>query len=332
MILADKIMNERKKNGWSQEELADKLGVSRQSVSKWESAQSVPDINRILDLAKLFGVSTDYLLKDEIESRTSDDMMESVELNEKSRSVSMEEAVEFLEIQKRIAPRIALGVSLCILSPVLLIVLSGLSDSGLFGISENIAAGVGITVLLVLVAIGVFLFIKCGGDAEKYSFLDKEKIDTAYGVDGMVSDRKREFMGKFYTGIAIGVMLCILSSVPLLISAGLYEGKREYVIVSMVGVLLIIVAIAVNIFVRVGIIKGSYDKLLQQGDYTVSGKKASPIINCISSVYWPVAAAIYLAWSFKTGNWHMTWIIWPMAGILFGVIETVTKIVLKVED
>ena len=167
MILADKIMNERKKNGWSQEELADKLGVSRQSVSKWESAQSVPDINRILDLAKLFGVSTDYLLKDEIESRTSDDMMESVELNEKSRSVSMEEAVEFLEIQKRIAPRIALGVSLCILSPVLLIVLSGLSDSGLFGISENIAAGVGITVLLVLVAIGVFLFIKCGGDAEK---------------------------------------------------------------------------------------------------------------------------------------------------------------------
>ena len=68
MILADKIMNERKKNGWSQEELADKLGVSRQSVSKWESAQSVPDINRILDLAKLFGVSTDYLLKDEIEA------------------------------------------------------------------------------------------------------------------------------------------------------------------------------------------------------------------------------------------------------------------------
>lgn len=180
MILADKIMNERKKNGWSQEKLADKLGVSRQSVSKWESAQSVPDINRILDLAKLFGVSTDYLLKDEIEGKTSDDMIESVELNEKSRSVSMEEAVEFLEIQKRNAPRIALGVSLCIISSVLLIVLSGLSDSGLFGISENIAAGVGITVLLVLVAIGVFLFIKCVGEGEKYNFLDKEKIDTAY--------------------------------------------------------------------------------------------------------------------------------------------------------
>ena len=67
MILADKIIEERKRNGWSQEELAEKLGVSRQSVSKWESAQSVPDLNRIIKMAELFGVTTDYLLKDEIE-------------------------------------------------------------------------------------------------------------------------------------------------------------------------------------------------------------------------------------------------------------------------
>ena len=53
MILADKIIDERKKNGWSQEELADKLGVSRQSVSKWEGAQSVPDLQRILEMSKL---------------------------------------------------------------------------------------------------------------------------------------------------------------------------------------------------------------------------------------------------------------------------------------
>lgn len=67
MILAEKISEERKKNGWSQEELAEKLSVSRQSVSKWESGQSVPDLNRILEMARIFGVTTDYLLKDEIE-------------------------------------------------------------------------------------------------------------------------------------------------------------------------------------------------------------------------------------------------------------------------
>ena len=60
MILADKITEERKKNGLSQEELADKLGVSGQAVSKWDSAGSVPDLQRIIQLAELFGVSTDY--------------------------------------------------------------------------------------------------------------------------------------------------------------------------------------------------------------------------------------------------------------------------------
>ena len=62
MILANKITEERKKNGWSQEELANQLGVSRQAVSKWESASSVPDLQRVLELSKLFGVTTDYLL------------------------------------------------------------------------------------------------------------------------------------------------------------------------------------------------------------------------------------------------------------------------------
>ena len=67
MILADKIIELRKKNGWSQEDLAEKLNVSRQSVSKWEGAQSVPDMARIVMMSDIFGVSTDYLLKDDLE-------------------------------------------------------------------------------------------------------------------------------------------------------------------------------------------------------------------------------------------------------------------------
>ena len=62
MIFADKVVQLRKKSGWSQEELAEKLNVTRQSVSKWEGAQSIPDLEKILQLAQIFGVSTDYLL------------------------------------------------------------------------------------------------------------------------------------------------------------------------------------------------------------------------------------------------------------------------------
>ena len=66
MILADKIITLRKKTGWSQEELAVQLGVTRQSVSKWEGAQSVPDMDKVVQMSRLFGVTTDFLLKDEL--------------------------------------------------------------------------------------------------------------------------------------------------------------------------------------------------------------------------------------------------------------------------
>ena len=65
MKLAEKIQDLRKKNGLSQEQLADNLGVSRQAISKWESEQSTPDIDKIVLLSETFHVSTDYLLKQE---------------------------------------------------------------------------------------------------------------------------------------------------------------------------------------------------------------------------------------------------------------------------
>lgn len=63
MNVADRIQNLRKINGMSQEELADKIGVSRQAVSKWESEQSLPDIEKVILLSAYFDVTTDYLLK-----------------------------------------------------------------------------------------------------------------------------------------------------------------------------------------------------------------------------------------------------------------------------
>ena len=67
MILAEKIITLRKRMNWSQEELAEKLNISRQSVSKWEVGATIPDLDKILKMSELFGVSTDYLLKDEMD-------------------------------------------------------------------------------------------------------------------------------------------------------------------------------------------------------------------------------------------------------------------------
>ena len=69
MTMGEKIVELRKRAGWSQEELSERLDVSRQSVSKWEGGQAVPTVDKLLELSRLFGVSTDYLLKDELETQ-----------------------------------------------------------------------------------------------------------------------------------------------------------------------------------------------------------------------------------------------------------------------
>ena len=103
MILADKITEERKKNGWSQEDLAERLGVSRQSVSKWESAGSVPDLQKVIQMADLFGVSTDYLLKDEMgqENRDTENAPQS-DMDCSLYRVTMEEANGFLNAKRKV--------------------------------------------------------------------------------------------------------------------------------------------------------------------------------------------------------------------------------------
>lgn len=70
MNLNEKISQLRNDNNWSQEELAEKLNVSRQSVSKWESGQAKPDLDKIIALSNIFDVSTDYLLKDDNEEKS----------------------------------------------------------------------------------------------------------------------------------------------------------------------------------------------------------------------------------------------------------------------
>ena len=116
MILADKIITLRKKAGWSQEELAEKLGVTRQSVSKWEGAQSIPDMEKLLTLSRIFGVSTDVLLKDEMDLTDTAQAATDTELPER-RSVTMEAAHDYLEKRRIASPRMALATFLCVLSP-----------------------------------------------------------------------------------------------------------------------------------------------------------------------------------------------------------------------
>ena len=321
MILADKIIELRKKNGWSQEELAEKLGVSRQAVSKWEGAQSVPDIQRILEMSKLFGVSTDYLLKDDMEY-SSEVITESAAENDSVlHRVDMETASAFLAFRRNWAPRIALAVFLCIISPVALIMLGAFSEYGVLSISENAAGGIGMVILLLLVAGAVSIFIMYGMKNQPFEFLEKENIDTAYGVTGMVREYKERCAAVCSTQIVLGVVLCILSVLPLF--GALCVTENDLVIILCVCLLLVIVAVGVVFLILAGMNRGAANMLLQEGDYSREEKKRNRLTSTAAGVYWLLVTAGYLAWSFVTGGWNRTWIVWPVAGVLFPAVMAV---------
>lgn len=318
MILADKIINLRKKNGWSQEELAEKLGVTRQSISKYEGAQSIPDLDKILKLSEIFGVTTDYLIKDELEEEeyAPSQMQENESESDRSvHKVTMEMANEYLQIIDWTAGKTAFATMLCILSPIVLLMLGAMSEMPDYHISENATAGIGICVLIVLIAIAVTIFILCGMKTKKYEFMEKEDIETAYGVSGMVKEKRDAYHSPYVTQLVIGITCCICSVIPLF--GTLAVSESDFYMVSAVCMLLTLVAIGTYFIVRSAAKMNAVNQLLEEEDYTRQKKHENKKMSGPVMVYWLIATAIYLAWSFTTNDWDRTWIIWPVVGVLF---------------
>jgi transcriptional regulator with XRE-family HTH domain len=320
MILADKIIYLRKRAEWSQEELAEKMGVSRQSISKWEGAQSIPDMNRLLKLSQIFDVSTDFLLKDELGP---EQLTPSVETDapEGTVTVDLETAGAYLDARERVAPKRALGVMLCILSPVALIVLGAASEAGSLSLSGARATAAGLAVLMLLVAAAVAIFIKIGMHDERYHQLRHNPIETAYGVIGMVRERRGAYESTHTRRMMTGVSLCVLACVPLF-ALGLMNPDDAFLNALGVGLLLVFVAVGVYLIVETSTIWESYQVLLEERDYT---RQAKAFTQRIGGVYWGIITAAYLLVSFVSGRWDMTWIIWPVAGVTYGAIAEIAK-------
>ena len=322
MLLAEKIMTLRKRAGWSQEELAAQLGVSRQSVSKWEGAQSVPDMQKVVQMSRLFGVTTDYLLKEEL----GEPEPAPAESDAPLRCVTMEQAADYLALRQAAAPKLALATLLCVLSPVALLLLAALSDRPGAALSENAAAGIGLCVLLVLVAVAVAVFITCAAQVKAYAFLESEPFETAYGVTGMVRERRAAAAPEHTRGKVAGTVLCILSAVPLFIAVCLNGPDLLYV--AAVCLLLVLAGVGSALFVYGGVYQAAMDLLLEEGDYVRPRKRQNGVVGAISSIYWLTVTAAYLLWTF--GPWwdaqpQDTWILWAVAGVLYGAVMALVR-------
>lgn len=322
MIFADKLIKLRKKNGWSQEELANRMNVTRQSVSKWESAQSVPDIEKIITLSELFGVTTDYLLKDDIDE---ENQSERPKNSPKVKTVCIEQADEFLQLKEKSSVLIAFGTFLCILSPICLLILGAVSEIPKYNLQPNIAGSIGMIVLLVFIASAVAVFIFSSSKTAKYEFLEKENFNTDHDVIEMVNERKKQYKSTYTKNNIIGACICILSLIPLFIGA-IIDEDNDLLMTCMLSALFVIAGIGVIFFVRSGIIQSGFGMLLQEGDYSRKNKQHQSVFAAFAAAYWLTATAVYLAYSFASSNWEISWIVWPVAGVLYPAIAALIKI------
>lgn len=321
MTFSDKLIALRRKAGWSQEELAERLNVSRQSVSKWESAQSMPDIDKIVQLSSLFGVTTDYLLKD----GQDDPQPAAAETPSPLPRVTLAQAEDYLTKAQANAPWMALAAALCIVSPIPLLALGTVSERGQLGLNGDLAGGLGLIALLVLVAVAVVLFMQCGAAVREYEFLEKEPIETEHGVTVLVRERRAAFAPQYDKANITGTVLCILAAVPLF--AAMMVGV-SFLMSASICLVLVLVACGVYAFVRVGTVHDAMDRLLEDGDFTRGHKAVKGRLNALTAAYWLVVVAIFLWYTFGpngNGQPQYSWFIWAIAGVVYAACVVAAK-------
>lgn len=301
MILADKIISLRKKEGMTQEDLANLVGVSRQSVSKWESSMAMPDLDKVVKLSQIFSVSTDFLLDDNLG-------MEQIIVDEKvedtSKLVDLDLLNQYYGAYEKIARLISLATILVIISPIAYMTL------------DNINESLGVIIFLALIALAVGLFINSGFGASKFEFIEKEPYNFSYGVEGVIKKNLDQYQPIFKRNIILAITIFILSPAVyvLAINAGVTNNIPVYLF-------LILTAIGASLMGYSMIKYSSYRDILKYRDPKIQKKEGK--IGKVSGVLWITAIGVFFIYSFWTGNWQASWIIFVIASFLQVIIAMV---------
>jgi len=323
VILADKIIRLRKQCGWSQEELAEKMNVSRQSVSKWESANSIPDLNRIITLAEIFDVSTDFLLKDDIEAF--DSLKEAIESG--IPQITLEQSLKYIENKVEVASLVTKGVVLCVCSVVPLFFFLAMAETNKLNLTSDVAAAIGVVCILVMVSIAISFFIRTNQYESDISVIENETFELAYGVHSVFKEKLQKFRNTYNLRLSVGISMFIVSSVPLIFVSMFFGGSD--IILMMLIVLLLIIATGIYIVAPVSAEYGAYNNILKDSCTETEKSKHTKRAEKLAAFYWPLLVAIYLGWSLWTMDWGVTWIVWPVGSVLFaalvGLMELLDK-------
>ena len=285
MSLAENLQYLRAREGVTQEQLAERLDVSRQSVSKWESAASYPEMDTLLKLCDMFRVDMDTLLRGSVEKSLSED------------------TAGYDRFMTLYARKIAGGVSAIVGSVALWSFLSAL------GLSEML----GTAMLLLVIAAAAVVFIASGMEEEH--FRKKHPVIP----DFYTEPQKERFHRRYIWYIAGGVGAILLGVVMMVLAFTVLPEREPYE--SYIGAaFLAVVACAVYFLIYGGMLEDKYNiaKYNRQNNPTPEDRSRRRRATTACSVIMILATAVFLFAGLAYYKWNWAAIIYPVGGVLCG--------------
>ena len=285
MSLAENLQYLRAREGVTQEQLAERLDVSRQSVSKWESAASYPEMDTLLKLCDMFQVDMDTLLRGSVEKSLSED------------------TAGYDRFMTLYARKIAGGVSAIVGSVALWSFLSAL------GLSEML----GTAILLLVIAAAAVVFIASGMEEEH--FRKKHPVIP----DFYTEPQKERFHRRYIWYIAGGVGAILLGVVMMVLAFTVLPEREPYE--SYIGAaFLAVVACAVYFLIYGGMLEDKYNiaKYNRQNNPTPEDKSRRRRATTACAVIMILATAVFLFAGLAYYKWNWAAIIYPVGGVLCG--------------
>lgn len=290
----------RRARAMSQEELADRLNVSRQTIYKWETGFTYPDVDKLCDIARILDVSTAYLLGEGVqEEACATPVCAPAEEKKEARILDKASTVRHFKVFSN-------AIGLCTMA-----ILWGVAIfAGLGGIGGDGAAMWGLIPFLGLIFAAVIGYVIAGIRHDQYM---KEN-------DGKVLFEKEEIKSEqrtFTVKIAVGLAL-IFIGVLLVVLVGAFDILWPAVIA--VSALLALIGIAVYLFITAGIMHDLY--LGKEGPRKYHEEKKTPA-EIASGIIMMAATAVFLLLGFAWDLWHPAWVAFPLGGLLCGCVSMI---------
>ena len=236
-------------------------------------------------------------------------------------TMSLEDAKTFIQDRAYHMKWIALGVAMIIMGVAITFIVSTYLD-------KTRLEALSVLPLFVLLIPAVALFILHGMKLDEYKYVDKGDFSINNSTKEILKQEYANSQSHFVRCIVVGVSIIIAGVIPVIVCGTIGEGAEVYAIF----ILLTCVAIGVSILIMGSEPNESYKKLLCINEYTQESKNASRVINIISSIVWPLTAAFYLFAGFIYGLWGQAWVVFPLVGIVFGVVTSIIKAVYGVSE